>query len=70
MPQPTFSDVPAFPRTMPLSKWLELRGVSRWTAYRLEKAGKLKLTQLSPGLFGVREDHDREYLESCLRPEV
>jgi predicted site-specific integrase-resolvase len=51
---------------IPLYQWCELRGVSRYTAYRLRDAGKLKVTQVSPGRQGVREDHDREYLDSCL----
>jgi predicted site-specific integrase-resolvase len=50
-----------------MAQWCELRGVSRWTAARLAKAGKLKITEMSPRLIGVREDHDREYLDSCVR---
>jgi predicted site-specific integrase-resolvase len=53
-----------------MAEWLEARGISYWTAHRLAKAGKLKITQVSPGRIGVREDHDREYLDSCLRPEA
>jgi len=54
-------------RIIPMAQWCELRGVSRWTAARLAKAGKLKITEMSPRLIGVREDHDREYLDSCVR---
>jgi hypothetical protein len=52
---------------IPWLEWIELRGIGVSTAERLEKAGKVKVTYLSPRRKGVREDHDREYLEACLR---
>jgi hypothetical protein len=55
------------PRVIPWLQWVELRGLSLSTAERLERAGKIKTTRLSPRRKGVREDHDREYLDSCLR---
>jgi hypothetical protein len=33
----------------------------------IAKAGKLKTVQLSECRVGVRSDHDREYLDACLR---
>jgi predicted site-specific integrase-resolvase len=54
-------------RVIPFLEWCELRGISRWTAKRLADAGKVKITQMSPNRIGVREDHDREYLDSCVR---
>jgi hypothetical protein len=56
------------PRIIPWEEWLELRRISDGTGRRLRKAGKVKVTQLSPRRIGVREDHDREFLESCLVP--
>jgi hypothetical protein len=44
-----------------------MRGISVSTGQRLADAGKVKVTYLSPRRKGVREDHDREYLDSCLR---
>ena len=58
---------PTIPRVIPWLQWVELRGLSLSTAGRLERAGKVKVTHLSPRRKGVREDHDREYLDSCLR---
>jgi hypothetical protein len=55
-------------RVIPIAEWCAARGVSYHTAWRLGRTGRLRITQLSPGRIGVREDHDREYLESCLRP--
>lgn len=54
-------------RVIPWLEWVKLRGISASTAERLRRAGKVKITQLSPRRIGVREDHDREYLDSCLR---
>jgi hypothetical protein len=54
-------------KVIPLSQWCAARGVSYDTARRLNQKGRLKLTDLSAGRVGVREDHDKEYLDSCLR---
>jgi predicted site-specific integrase-resolvase len=48
-----------------LEEWCKMRKVSRTTARRLNKAGKLKITKLSDRLVGVRSDHDAEYLAGC-----
>jgi hypothetical protein len=56
-----------FPRVIPWLEWVKLRGISPSTAERLRRAGKVKVTQLSPRRIGVREDHDQEYLDSCAR---
>jgi hypothetical protein len=54
------------PRVIPWLEWVKLRGISLSTAERLEKAGKVKVTRMSPRRKGVREDHDQEYLDSCV----
>jgi hypothetical protein len=56
-----------FPRVIPWLQWCDLRGFSLSTGERLARAGKVKVTYLSPRRKGVREDHDREYLDSCTR---
>jgi hypothetical protein len=56
-----------FPRVIPWLEWVKLRGISASTAERLKRTGRVKITQLSPRRIGVREDHDREYLDSCVR---
>ena len=55
------------PRVIPWLEWCEMRGISVSTGQRLADAGKVKVTYLSPRRKGVREDHDQEYLDSCLR---
>ena len=55
------------PRVIPWLEWVKLRGISLSTAERLQRAGKVKVTHLSPRRKGVREDHDQEYLDSCAR---
>jgi hypothetical protein len=57
---------PPIPRVIPWLEWCKLRGISLSTAERLARAGKVKVTYLSERRKGVREDHDREYLDSCL----
>ena len=57
---------PRVPRVIPWLEWVKLRGISLSTAERLEKAGKVKVTRMSPRRKGVREDHDQEYLDSCV----
>jgi hypothetical protein len=53
------------PRVIPWLEWCKLRGISLSTGERLQRTGKVKVTYLSERRKGVREDHDREYLESC-----
>ena len=55
------------PRVIPWLEWVKLRGFSLSTGERLARAGKVKVTYFSPRRKGVREDHDREYLDSCTR---
>jgi predicted site-specific integrase-resolvase len=55
-----------FPQVIPWLDWVKRRGLSLSTAERLERAGKIKVTRMSARRKGVREDHDREYLDSCL----
>ena len=55
-----------FLQVIPWLDWVEQRGLSLSTAERLERAGKIKVTRMSARRKGVREDHDREYLDSCL----
>jgi hypothetical protein len=55
------------PRVIPFLEWCRLRGISASTGRRLIRAGKVKITDLSPRRIGVREDHDQEYLDSCAR---
>ena len=57
----------SFVRVIPWLAWCELRGISLSTAERLQRAGKIKVTWLSPRRKGVREDDDLEYLASCAR---
>jgi hypothetical protein len=54
-------------RVIPWKQWLVLRDLSEATGRRLAKAGRIKVTSLSARRIGVRTDHDREYLDSCLR---
>ena len=51
----------------PFVTWCAMRGISVATGRRLAATGRIKLTQLSARRIGVRSDHDREYLDSCLR---
>jgi predicted site-specific integrase-resolvase len=51
----------------PFLEWCQMRGISPATGRRLIAAGKVKVTQLSTRRIGVRSDHDREYLDACLR---
>jgi hypothetical protein len=50
----------------PFAEWCALRGFSIPTGRRLVEAGKVKVTRLSERRIGIRSDHDREYLDSCL----
>jgi hypothetical protein len=43
------------------------RDARHFAAERLQRAGKVKVTYLSERRKGVRQDHDAEYLASCLR---
>jgi len=51
----------------PFRDWCEMRGISVANGRRLAEAGRVKLTQLSERRLGVRSDHDREFLDSCVR---
>jgi hypothetical protein len=51
----------------PFHEWCVLRGLSVPQGRRLIDSGRLKVTQLSERRIGIRSDHDREYLDSCLR---
>jgi len=51
----------------PFLDWCVMRGLSVATGRRLIAAGRVKVTQLSERRIGIRSDHDREYLDSCLR---
>jgi predicted site-specific integrase-resolvase len=50
----------------PFLDWCKMRGFSIATGRRLIAAGKVKVTRLSTRRIGIRSDHDREYLDSCL----
>jgi hypothetical protein len=72
LPPPRGHNVPpvpplGIPRVIPWLEWVKIRGISVSTGERLARAGKVKVTYLSPRRKGVREDHDREYLDSCTR---
>jgi hypothetical protein len=51
----------------PFLEWCQMRGFSVSTGRRLIEAGKVKVTQISTRRIGIRSDHDREYLDACLR---
>jgi predicted site-specific integrase-resolvase len=51
----------------PFLDWCKMRGISVATGRRLIAAGRVKVTDLSDRRIGIRSDHDREYLDSCLR---
>ena len=55
------------PVVYPFLDWCKMRGFSIATGRRLITAGRVKVTQLSARRIGIRSDHDREYLNSCLR---
>ena len=67
MPSKTNGHEPAFLRVIPFNDWCKLRGFSRSTGLRIIDAGRVKVTRLSARRLGIREDHDREYLDSCAR---
>jgi excisionase family DNA binding protein len=48
-----------------IPEWAKLRGISKSTARRLIKAGRVKVTRLSERRFCIRSDHDQQYLDSC-----
>jgi hypothetical protein len=56
-----------FLKVLSFKAWCRLVGISEINGRRLAKAGKVKITQMSERRIGVREDHHREYLDSCLR---
>jgi predicted site-specific integrase-resolvase len=51
----------------PFTEWCQIRGISPATGRRLIADGKVRVTQLSERRIGIRSDHDREYLDSCVR---
>src|SRR5262245_23997352 len=51
----------------PFEEWCILRSLSKPQGRRVIESGRVKVTQLSERRFGIRSDHDREYLDSCLR---
>ena len=63
------NSIPRLKRVIPMDEWCEARGISYYTARRLRMAGRLKVTQMSPGRIGVHEDDDAAYLESCRQVE-
>jgi len=63
----TIPDKPPLLRVIPFSDWCKLRGFSEATGRRIIKSGRVKITDLSARRIGIREDHDREYLDSCVR---
>jgi hypothetical protein len=54
-------------RVLSFKDWCALNGISPQTGRRLIAAGKVKVTQLSERRIGIREDHNEEFQESCLR---
>ena len=50
----------------PFVDWCRMRGLSVATGRRLVETKRVKLTRLSARRIGVRSDHDKEYLDSCL----
>jgi hypothetical protein len=56
-----------FQRVKPLAAWCRDKGFSLSTGRRLVKAGKVKLTYLSPRRVGVSEADDAAYMEACAR---
>jgi hypothetical protein len=63
--QPPPPAVPGFERTMPFPDWCRYKGFSVQTGKRLIKTGRVRITWLSPGRFGVTESADRAYMRSC-----
>ena len=58
---------PGFLIVYPFVDWCRLRGISKRSGQRLVQTGRVKVTQLSERRIGIRADHDREFLDSCLR---
>ena len=54
-------------RVYPFLEWCRLNGFSKSTGQRLIRAGKVKITRLSPRRIGIREDHNAEYQAACIR---
>src|SRR5262249_33684335 len=52
---------------IPFLEWCATIGVSKPVGEKLAKAKKVKITQVSERLIGVRSDHHQEFLDSCLR---
>jgi hypothetical protein len=56
-----------FQKVQSLAAWCASKGISLSTGRRLVKAGKLKLTYLSPRRVGVSEVDDAAYMKACGR---
>jgi hypothetical protein len=54
-------------RVIPFLEWCELNGFSRATGQRLIRTGRVKVTRLSQRRIGIREDHNAEFQDSCIR---
>jgi hypothetical protein len=59
-------ELPPFPEIIPWQQWIHMRGISLSTADRLMREGRIKVTWLSKRRKGIRADHDREFLDSCV----
>jgi hypothetical protein len=54
-----------FQKVKPLAAWCQDKGFSLSTGRRLVKAGKLRLTHLSPRRVGVSEADDAAYMKAA-----
>ena len=50
----------------PFRDWCRIRGVSPSTGRRIIASGRVQVTWLSERRFGIRSDHDREFLDASL----
>jgi hypothetical protein len=51
-------------RILTIPEWCQLNSFSIATGRRLIKAGKVKVTRLSPRRIGIRADHNAEFQQS------
>jgi len=54
-------------RVIPFVDWCKLNGFSVATGRRIIDSGRVKVTALSPRRIGIREDHNAEFQDSCIR---
>ena len=54
-------------RVIPFLDWCKLNGFSRATGQRIINSGRVKVTYLSERRIGIREDHNAEFQDSCIR---